>query len=139
MRTYISNFTQSILESIHGPWNNTPFLWIFLYTFTENVDKQQEKCITIKNEDLVNFSSHQYLNEHNFRVPWDLLLDMRLTFSINTKTLKKLSPINGPECFNFHINIKFENDDHDGQVNSYKTKLDLIPPSFLIWILWSAK
>ena len=81
------------------------------------LNELKEKCIKIEDEALVNLDSHKYLDEHNFRVPWDLLLEMKLSFSINTKTLKRLSPINGPECFNFQIEIKFDNSDHDGQVN----------------------
>ena len=80
------------------------------------MNDMNEKCITINETDLVNFKSHKYLAEKNFKVPWDLLISMKLRFSVTTKTFKRLSPLNGPECFNFHIEINFDNDDHDGQV-----------------------
>ena len=76
----------------------------------------KNNCITIPDKDLVNLNSQSYLEKNNFRVPWDLLLEMKLNFSITTKTLKRLGPISGPECFKFRIEINFVNDDHDGQV-----------------------
>ena len=92
-------------------------MYIIFTDLGYQLNELKEKCIKIEDEALVNLDSHKYLDEHNFRVPWDLLLEMKLSFSINTKTLKRLSPINGPECFNFQIEIKFDNSDHDGQVN----------------------
>ena len=80
------------------------------------MNEMNNNCITIQDEDLVNLNSQNYLEKHNFRVPWDLLLEMKLSFSITTKTMKRLGPISGPECFKFRIDINFVNDDHDGQV-----------------------
>ena len=91
----------------------------FCLLFTEFLPKRKEmnnKCITIPDKALFNLNSQNYLEKHDFRVPWDLLLEMKLNFSITTKTLKKLGPISGPECFKFRIDINFVNDDHDGQV-----------------------
>ena len=80
------------------------------------MNEMNNNCITIPDEALVNLNSQNYLEKHDFKVPWDLLLEMKLSFSITTKTLKRLGPINGPECFKFLIDINFDNDDHDGQV-----------------------
>ena len=110
-KTLVSMHRNSTLKfCINSYWDVT------MEDLQEDLNQLQEKCIEITDKELVNFNSHKYLKEHTFTVPWDLLLDMRLSFSINTKTLKKLSPINGPECFNFRIDIKFDNTDHDGQV-----------------------
>ena len=41
---------------------------------------------------------------------------MKISFAINTITSKRLGPTRGPECFNFVIDIKFDNSNHDGQL-----------------------
>ena len=90
--------------------------WLLFSEFLPKMNEMNNKCIKIPDEALVNLNSRNYLEKHDFRVPWDLLLEMKLSFSITTKTLKRLGPISGPECFKFHIDINFVNDDHDGQV-----------------------
>ena len=94
------------------------YFWLLFTEFLPKRSRKEmnDKCITIPDKALVNLNSQNYLEKHDFRVPWDLLLEMKLSFSITTKTLKKLGPISGPECFKFRIDINFVNDDHDGQV-----------------------
>lgn len=72
--------------------------------------------MSIKNESLPNFNSQEYLEKHDFQVPWDSLLEMHINFTVNTVTSRQLGPLVGPECFNFHIEIVFDNRDHDGQI-----------------------
>lgn len=117
-KTVVSTLKSSPLQfCIKSYWNYT----------LEDFDREEflpkrsrkemnDKCITIPDKALVNLNSQNYLEKHDFRVPWDLLLEMKLSFSITTKTLKKLGPISGPECFKFRIDINFVNDDHDGQI-----------------------
>ena len=96
-------------------------IWLLFTEFLPKRSRKEmnDKCITIPDKALVNLNSQNYLEKHDFRVPWDLLLEMKLSFSITTKTLKKLGPISGPECFKFRIDINFVNDDHDGQVGNF--------------------
>uniref|UniRef100_A0A0K2UKF4 Transient receptor potential mucolipin [Apis mellifera] n=1 Tax=Lepeophtheirus salmonis TaxID=72036 RepID=A0A0K2UKF4_LEPSM len=75
------------------------------------------QCLEIELESISsNFSSLDYLNTHNFTIPWTRAERMHLNFTIMTKTTRHLDPINGPECFEFFIKILFENSDHDGQI-----------------------
>ena len=92
------------------------YFWLLFAEFLPKMSEVNNKCITIPDEALVNLNSQNYLEKHDFRVPWDLLIEMKLSFSITTKTMKRLGPISGPECFKFNIDIHFDNDDHDGQV-----------------------
>ncbi len=75
----------------------------------------EERCLII-NDSLTNFNSLQYMHDNNFTLPWNLMVQMKLKFSLNTVTSRRLGPIRGPECFNFRIEIRFDNSDHDGQV-----------------------
>ena len=85
--------------------------------FVMHTGARQLKCISLTNDDtLNNFNSHTYLVQHDFDVPWDLLIQMKMNFSVNTITSRQLGPVKGQECFKFHIDILFDNRDHDGQV-----------------------
>lgn len=62
------------------------------------------------------------------------MVQMKLIFSINTVTSRRLGPIRGPECFNFRIEIKFDNSAHDGQIGigmtSFPRRYDCPIPVF---------
>lgn len=79
-------------------------------------DQPMSRCISIANDSLANFNSREYLKSHDFEVPWDTLLRMHINFTVNTVTSRQLGPMLGPECFNFRIDIVFDNRDHDGQI-----------------------
>ena len=74
------------------------------------------KCIKIHKSQLSNFSSHDFLVNNKFDVEWYSLVEMRLNFTLNTVTSRQLGPSTGPECFNFRLDIIFDNHDHDGQI-----------------------
>ena len=84
--------------------------------FVIHGDEKQLKCLSLANDTLNNFNSHTYLVQHDFDVPWTLLIQMKMNFSVNTITSRQLGPVKGQECFKFHIDILFDNRDHDGQI-----------------------
>ena len=85
--------------------------------FVVHGDKKQIKCLSMANDSLTkDFNSHTYLIQHGFDVPWTLLIQMKMNFSVNTITSRQLGPVKGQECFKFHIDILFDNRDHDGQM-----------------------
>ena len=84
--------------------------------FVIHGEEFQLKCIKLHNRTLVNFNSQKYLIQNDFDVPWNLLIQMKMNFTVNTITSRQLGPVRGQECFKFHIEILFDNRDHDGQI-----------------------
>lgn len=87
--------------------------------FAEIAARNQEptkKCVSIPDEDLAHFKSDEYLKAIDFDIPWDTLVEMHINFTVSTVTSRQLGPIKGPECFDFRLDIVFDNRDHDGQI-----------------------
>ncbi|XP_074643851.1 mucolipin-3-like [Tubulanus polymorphus] len=58
-----------------------------------------------------------FLRQKDYYINFDSLVDMKLKFSLKTIHLKALSMLQSPDCFQFDINIHYENIQHDGQVD----------------------
>lgn len=75
-----------------------------------------EDCInisvTVGNNE---YDSRRYLNHFNFSA----LVKATLSFSIKTVSFKSVGPKIAPNCYQFDIQIIFDNEDHDGQMSIY--------------------
>lgn len=60
--------------------------------------------------------SKAYLAQKGISVNFAAFVQATLTFSIKTVNLKAAGPLAAPDCYQFDIEILFDNDDHDGQM-----------------------
>jgi len=75
------------------------------------------KCIYLDEDKLVNFnSSKEWMLSNNLTMPWHAVERLTVSFNLTSVTLKSLGPVPQPDCFQFKIKIKFDNEDHDGQL-----------------------
>lgn len=95
--------------------------------FVENI--HDTTCLTVeklypKNSlNWQNFSIEKYAHEHGFNLSFERLLEANVHFSLKTIYLNGLSISDFPQCYKFHVNIKYNNEAHDGQLLiSLKTK-----------------
>lgn len=82
------------------------------YSFNPTINME---CMNLSSNG-TEFSSKQYLNEHNATVNFAAFVKATLTFSIKTVNFKAAGPIAPPDCYRFDIEILFDNSDHDGQM-----------------------
>lgn len=76
-----------------------------------------ETCINISKNDVgASLDSLQLFRENNLHVNFSALVRAELKFSLKTVNFKAASRISAPNCYQFDINIFFDNADHDGQV-----------------------
>ena len=95
-----------------------------------------EYCIHMEEDQLKTFnSSREWMIQNNLTMPWHAVERLNLNFSLTSVTLKPLGPVPQPDCFQFKINIRFDNkvgslaspvchpphnpvspQDHDGQI-----------------------
>ncbi|OXA38531.1 mucolipin-3 isoform X2 [Folsomia candida] len=61
------------------------------------------------------FSLEEFLAKYNASISFDSLLEGHLTFVLKTVRFRDLGPFKSPDCFQFDIDIVFNNRDHDGQ------------------------
>ncbi len=64
------------------------------------------------------------MHQNNLTMPWHAIEKLNIRFNLTSVTLKPLGPVQQPDCFQFKINIKFDNKDHDGQL---PLQLDMQP------------
>lgn len=62
------------------------------------------------------FQTEVYLNEHNFTIVFERLIQVKLKFTLKTVFLKSLSPFDTPDCYRYNITILYDNRAHDGQL-----------------------
>lgn len=80
------------------------------YIFDSQIEK---RCFNISaNNKLLN--SREYFKHLN--INFSALVTAILTFSIKTVNFKVAGPKTPPDCYRFDIDIKFDNNDHDGQM-----------------------
>lgn len=76
-----------------------------------------ERCIHLEEDQLKTFnSSREWMLQNNLTMPWHAVEKLNLNFSLTSVTLRPLGPVPQPDCFQFKINIRFDNKDHDGQI-----------------------
>ncbi|CAL4150759.1 unnamed protein product, partial [Meganyctiphanes norvegica] len=63
-----------------------------------------------------NWSTKDYLAEHNITFNFDLLLGVEFTFALRTIKLRVNLPFDVPECYRLIGKVLFNNHDHDGQM-----------------------
>jgi len=64
----------------------------------------------------LDYNIEDYLNAINKSITFDRIITVELIFDLNTVHLRGLSKVNRPECFSFHVQIVFENTNHNGQM-----------------------
>lgn len=74
-----------------------------------------EMCLNLTSNG-PNFSSKTYLNQSGVTINFAAFVEATLTFSIKTVNFKAAGPIAPPDCYQFDIEILFDNSDHDGQM-----------------------
>lgn len=82
------------------------------YSFNPTINME---CMNLSSNG-TEFSSKQYLNDHNATVNFAAFVKATLAFSIKTVNFKAAGPIAPPDCYRFDIEIFFDNTDHDGQM-----------------------
>lgn len=65
---------------------------------------------------ITTIGSRQYLTDHNVTILFSALVQATLAFSVKTVNFKAAGPIAPPDCYQFDIEIQFDNRDHDGQM-----------------------
>lgn len=82
------------------------------YVFNSEIDKI---CINLM-ENVTDIGSKAYLAEKNLTIEFSSFVKSTLRFSIKTVNFKVAGPIVPPDCYQFDIEILFDNADHDGQM-----------------------
>lgn len=72
-------------------------------------------CINLTGN-ITDIKSKQYLDEKGISVDFAAFVKATLTFSIKTVNFKAAGLIAAPDCYQFDIEILFDNSDHDGQM-----------------------
>lgn len=96
------NFKQGI---IHG-FNES-------YQFNSEII---ETCVNFTKHDDTDFQSELFIKEAGLNVDFSSLVRAKLMFSLKTINFRAAGPITTPDCYRFDIEIVFDNEDHDGQM-----------------------
>ncbi|XP_050716232.1 mucolipin-3-like isoform X3 [Eriocheir sinensis] len=85
------------------------------YILSDNITTS---CINIPVEEVnaTDWSIETYLEQNNFTINFDLLLNTEFTFHLRTIKLRVNLPFDTPECYGLTGKIVFNNHDHDGQM-----------------------
>ncbi|KAJ8964303.1 hypothetical protein NQ314_005003 [Rhamnusium bicolor] len=75
-----------------------------------------ETCLNISQTHNGLLDSKQYISSHNTDISFSALVKAELIFSVKTVNFKAAGRITPPNCYLFEITIKFDNEDHDGQM-----------------------
>jgi len=87
--------------------------------------KLEEHCITLEEDQMTKFnSSQEWMLQNNLTMPWHAVENLKINFSLTSVTLRPLGPVPQPDCFQFKVDILFDNKDHDGQIPLH---LDMVP------------
>lgn len=82
------------------------------YIFNSEIDKS---CINLTGN-VTTIGSEQYLASQGVVISFSSLVKATLAFSVKTVNFKVAGPIAPPDCYQFDIEILFDNRDHDGQM-----------------------
>lgn len=82
------------------------------YVFNSEI---MESCLNLTGN-ITAIGSQAYLAEHNRSFGFSALVQATLGFSVKTVNFKAAGPIAPPDCYQFDIEILFDNRDHDGQM-----------------------
>lgn len=82
------------------------------YIFNSEIDKS---CINLTGN-VTTVGSEKYLASEGVVISFSSLVKATLAFSVKTVNFKVAGPIAPPDCYQFDIQILFDNTDHDGQM-----------------------
>lgn len=82
------------------------------YVFNPEIDIT---CETLQKNDTIN-GIQAFLHNQSIIIMFSALVKTTFEFSIKTVNLKASGPISAPDCYQFDIQILFDNSDHDGQM-----------------------
>lgn len=82
------------------------------YVFNPNI---MMICSNLTNN-VTELKSRAYLENKGVSVQFESLVRATLEFSVKTVNFKAAGPIAPPDCYQFDIQILFDNSDHDGQM-----------------------
>lgn len=82
------------------------------YIFDPEIDGM---CVELGQDVLTN-GSKIWFEEHDIQLQFSAFVKATLDFSVKTVNFKAAGPIAPPDCYQFDIQILFDNSDHDGQV-----------------------
>lgn len=122
------NLTQSPLK-ICKTYYRKAVIWGFNESFIFD-SSPEERCLDVTLPIPVNssisadFNSKAFFAENNFTIQFDRLINLEVKFSLKYILLKALAPMDSPDCYQFDINVLFDDQDHDGQA---RVSLGMIP------------
>lgn len=82
----------------------------------------KEQCLTIpslypKDDPLwENFSMASFLEQSNFTLNFQTLINVKLQLRLRTIFIKSLNKLDFPECYSLKLLVKYDNTEHDGQL-----------------------
>jgi mucolipin 3 len=82
------------------------------YVFNPEIDIT---CETLQQSDTIK-GIQAFLHDQSIFIQFSALVKTTFEFSIKTVNLKASGPITAPDCYQFDIQILFDNSDHDGQM-----------------------
>ncbi|KAJ6646333.1 Mucolipin-3 [Pseudolycoriella hygida] len=82
------------------------------YIFNSEIDKS---CINLTGN-VTAIGTEKYLASKGVVISFSSLVKATLAFSVKTVNFKVAGPIAPPDCYQFDIEILFDNTDHDGQM-----------------------
>jgi len=82
------------------------------YIFNPEIDGL---CVELNQTVLVN-GTKKWFETHDIALEFSAFVKATLDFSVKTVNFKAAGPITPPDCYQFDIQILFDNSDHDGQV-----------------------
>lgn len=82
------------------------------YVFNPEIDVE---CYYLT-ENVTSVGSFEYLKNKDVEVKFSALVRATLDFAVKTVNFKAAGPIAAPDCYQFDIQIMFDNADHDGQM-----------------------
>ena len=72
--------------------------------------KLEEHCITLEEDQITQFNnSQEWILQNNLTMPWHAVENLKINFSLTSVTLRPLGPVPQPDCFQFKVDILFDN------------------------------
>ena len=90
------------------------------YVFNPEIDTL---CLNLT-ENITQTGSKKFLVAKEVEISFTALVKATLSFSVKTVNFKAAGPIAPPDCYQFDVEILFDNTDHDGQM---QLSLDAVP------------
>lgn len=101
LKLCLSSYKEGTIFGFNESYVFNPEINVECYYLTENV---------------TSVGSYQYLKNKDVEVKFSALVRATLDFAVKTVNFKAAGPIAAPDCYQFDIQILFDNADHDGQM-----------------------